>query len=107
MVCAFETTCLEVTPIIDRTARNTAELADITFKVAKERIYQRLLFVLQKWNAHSIAMNLRPQEKAATRKILLSLIKSKQPANLRVFFFSVEGGLKTFPQISVGSSLKK
>jgi hypothetical protein len=43
---------------IDRIARNTAELSDITFKVAKERIYQRLSFVLQKWNAHSIAMKL-------------------------------------------------
>jgi hypothetical protein len=47
-----------VTPLIDRIARNTAELSDITFKVAKERIYQRLSFVLQKWNAHSIAMKL-------------------------------------------------
>ncbi len=27
------------------------ELSDITFKVAKERIYRRLSFVLQKWNA--------------------------------------------------------
>jgi metal-dependent amidase/aminoacylase/carboxypeptidase family protein len=34
--------CKEVTPLIDRIARNTAELSDITFKVAKERIYQRL-----------------------------------------------------------------
>ncbi len=48
----------EVTPLIDRIARNTAELSDITFKVAKERIYQRLSFVLQKWNAHSIAIKL-------------------------------------------------
>jgi hypothetical protein len=48
----------EVTPLIDHIARNTAELSDITFKVAKERIYQRLSFVLQKWNAHSIAMKL-------------------------------------------------
>ncbi len=61
MACAFETTgaiCKEVTPLIDRIARNTAELSDITFKAAKERIYQRLSFVLQKWNAHSIAMKL-------------------------------------------------
>jgi hypothetical protein len=58
MACAFETTgaiCKEVTPLIDR---NTAELSNITFKVAKEKIYQRLSFVLQKWNAHSIAMKL-------------------------------------------------
>ncbi len=58
MACAFETTgaiFMEVTPLI---ARNTAELSDITFKVAKERIYQRLSFVLQKWNARSIAMKL-------------------------------------------------
>ncbi len=56
MACAFETTgaiCKEVTPLIDRIARNTAELSDIMFTVAKERIYQRLSFVLQKWNAHS------------------------------------------------------
>jgi hypothetical protein len=61
MACAFEATgaiCKEVTPLIDRIARNTAELSDITFKVAKERIYGRLSFVLQKWNAHSIAMKL-------------------------------------------------
>jgi hypothetical protein len=61
MACAFETTgaiCKEVTPLIDRIARNTAELSDTTFKVAKETIYQCLSFVLQKWNAHSIAMKL-------------------------------------------------
>ncbi len=34
------------------------QLSDVTFKVAKERIYGRLSFVLQKWNAHSIAMKL-------------------------------------------------
>jgi hypothetical protein len=48
MACAFETTgaiCMQVTPLIDRIARNTAELSDITF-------------VLQKWNGHSIAMKL-------------------------------------------------
>jgi hypothetical protein len=59
MACAFETIgaiCKEVTPLIDPIARNTAELSDITFKVA--RIYQRLSFVLQKWNAHSIAIKL-------------------------------------------------
>ncbi len=49
---------MKVTPLIDRIARNTAELSDITFKVAKDRIYQRLSFVLQKWNAHWIAMKL-------------------------------------------------
>jgi hypothetical protein len=61
MACAFEATgaiCKEVTPLIDCIARNTAELSDMTFKVAKERIYGRLSFVLQKWNAHSIAMKL-------------------------------------------------
>ncbi len=61
MARAFEATgaiCKEVTPLIDRIARNTAELSDITFKIAKERIYGRLSFVLQKWNAHSIAMKL-------------------------------------------------
>jgi hypothetical protein len=45
MACAFETTgaiCMEVTPLMDRIDRNTAELSDITFEVAKERIYQRL-----------------------------------------------------------------
>jgi hypothetical protein len=58
MACAFEATgaiCKEVSPLI---ARNTVELSDITFKIAKERIYGRLSFVLQKWNAHSIAMKL-------------------------------------------------
>jgi hypothetical protein len=42
MACAFETSgaiYMEVTPLIDRIA---AELSDITFKLAKERIYQRL-----------------------------------------------------------------
>jgi hypothetical protein len=77
MACAFETTGaigLKVTPLMDVTLRNvskgknlptpvvclasSAELSDITFKVAKDRIYQRLSFVLQKWNAHSIAMKL-------------------------------------------------
>jgi hypothetical protein len=61
MACAFETTgaiCKEVTPLIDRIDRIAAELSDVTFKVAKERIYRCLSFVLQKWNAHSIAMKL-------------------------------------------------
>jgi hypothetical protein len=40
MACAFETTgaiCMKVTPLIARIARNTTELSDITFKVAKEK----------------------------------------------------------------------
>jgi hypothetical protein len=47
MVYAFETAgaiCLEMTPLMDRIARYTAELSDITFK---ERNYRRLSFVLQ------------------------------------------------------------
>jgi hypothetical protein len=40
--------CMEVTPLIDRIARNTAELSDTTCKVAKDRNYQSLSFVLQK-----------------------------------------------------------
>jgi hypothetical protein len=43
---------MEVTPLIDRIARTTAELSDITFNVAKDQC------LLQKWNAHSIAMKL-------------------------------------------------
>ncbi len=50
--------CRDVTPFIAHIARNTVELSDTTFKVPKERIYGRLSFVLQKWNAHSIAMKL-------------------------------------------------
>jgi hypothetical protein len=35
MACAFETTgaiCMEVTPLMNRIARNTAELSDITLR---------------------------------------------------------------------------
>jgi hypothetical protein len=42
ITCPFETTeaiSKEVSPLIDRIARKTAELKDTTFKVAKETTY--------------------------------------------------------------------
>jgi hypothetical protein len=75
MACALETTgafCKEVTPLIDSINRNIAELSDITFKVAKERIYRCLSFVLQKWNAHSIANEIG-------RRRLSGRLKEKYP----------------------------
>jgi hypothetical protein len=62
---------MEVTPLIDRIARNTAELSDITFKVAKERIDQRLSFVLQALRNSRISL-LREQRKESTNASRLS-----------------------------------
>jgi hypothetical protein len=69
MACAFETTgaiCMDVTLLMDRTARNTAELSDITFKVAKVRIYQRLAKMERSLDCNEIGrrcLSRRPNEK--------------------------------------------